>query len=403
MTKIEIRHETENQFLAILALHVEMFDVLQIKPEYLSEISNRNFLLAMKKSYENRGSLTPAEMLAIDSESLSKLSELYQTQLVTSNYKKEFFILQEEIFSYYKEDIIEKYNSKLVSGEINYDKFIKVIDKLQSMQMATTTSALTKKELIDNITTDTKEIIINNFPQLSEKLKLVQGDFLIVGATTGVGKSGLLLNFMNDLMDRYQCIYFNMEMSVSTIYKRILSIKSDIPLSCLNKPTTYQQELIEKASLEIENNNVYIEHKSTDITAIKAKIKQLKVSDKHTIVFLDHLGLIRTDKKSLYEQATEVSKQLRQICLEYDCTIIAACQLNRSAYGNDEITLSMLKDSGELENSASKVILMKREPKENKNNLEATMHLEIAKNRDGQLTTIDTKYDKTKQIFKEKY
>ena len=63
----------------------------------------------------------------------------------------------------------------------------------------------------------------------------------------------------------------------------------------------------------------------------------------------------------------------------------------------------MLKDSGELENSASKVILMKREPKENKNNLEATMHLEIAKNRDGQLTTIDTKYDKTKQIFKEKY
>ena len=62
----------------------------------------------------------------------------------------------------------------------------------------------------------------------------------------------------------------------------------------------------------------------------------------------------------------KVAKQLRQICLEYDCTIISASQLNRGAYSSDELSLSMLKDSGELENSASKVILLYRDKDSNK-------------------------------------
>ena len=89
------------------------------------------------------------------------------------------------------------------------------------------------------------------------------------------------------------------------------------------------------------------------------------------------------------------------MCLEYDCTIISASQLNRTAYGSDEVTLNMLKDSGELENSASKVILLYRDKNSNKDDDEPTMNIEIAKNRDGICGTVQMKYDKTKQIFRE--
>lgn len=401
MSKSLIREETETQLLGILALHNEMFEVLQVKSSYLSSKKNQQLLSIMLDSYEKNGVLTPKELLENNITFIDEILEIYETQLITSNYKKEFFTLQKEIIEFYKEDIILKLNNQLKSNTIDYETFVNKINKLQEIQISDVTHSLTKEDLISNITNDKKEIYIKNYSKMNNVLKLVQGDFLIIGATTGVGKSGLLLNLMNGLMDEYQCLYFNMEMSISTIYKRILSIRSDVPLNYLDSPSNYQQSLIEKASEEIENNNVYVEHKATDIISIKSIIKKLKNPNKHTIIFLDHLGLIKTDKKSLYEQATEVSKALRQICLDYDCTIIGASQLNRSAYGSEEITLSMLKDSGELENSASKVILMYRDKEETKDNPQVTMYLEIAKNRDGQLGIIKTKYDKTKQIFKE--
>ena len=234
-------------------------------------------------------------------------------------------------------------------------------------------------------------------------LKLVQQDFLLVGASTGTGKSSLLLNFMNDLMDRYQCIYFNMEMSKSTIYKRMISIKSDVPISYIENPATeYQQKIINNAIIDLENSQLIVEHKANYLSEIRQVLKVFKNENKHTIIFLDHIGLIKNNiNKSIYEQTTDIAKSLRQICLDYDCTIIAACQLNRTSYTSNEPNLSMLKDSGELENSSSKVILLYRDKSSSSDSLSPEMILDIVKNRDGQYGKITCKYDKAKQIFKE--
>ena len=61
----------------------------------------------------------------------------------------------------------------------------------------------------------------------------------------------------------------------------------------------------------------------------------------------------------------------------------------------------MLKDSGEIENSSSKVILLYRDKKNNKDSKTEQMILEIAKNRDGPYGLIYTNYIKEKQIFEE--
>ena len=153
----------------------------------------------------------------------------------------------------------------------------------------------------------------------------------------------------------------------------------------------------------LEKANLIVEHKANDIKQIRSVVAKLKDKNRHTILFIDHLGLTKVDgTKSLYEQATEVAKQLRQMCLEYDCTIISASQLNRGAYSSDEITLSMLKDSGELENSASKVILMYRDKESSKDSEVVEMNIDVAKNRDGICGIIKMMYDKAKQVFEEK-
>ena len=106
--------------------------------------------------------------------------------------------------------------------------------------------------------------------------------------------------------------------------------------------------------------------------------------------------------KSLYEQSTEIVKQLRQICLNYDCTIIGASQMNRTAYTSDLLTLNQLKDSGEVENSASKILLLYPKEKNDRESIELEMIVDVAKNRDGRTGTLSMIYDKAKQTFKER-
>lgn len=400
------RQEIENEYLALLLNKNDLFNFIQVKPEYLYFAENKKILKYSIECFEKWGCINFEKIV----EKHKDVNLEYAVELMCDTFyhqnawKEQFKLGEESIIKFYKEDVIKWCNDKLKRGEISYDEFMRRMNILDNIILVDNTPELTAKEIMENIKNENAGVNFNKFPKMNNYLKMVQGDFLIIGATTGAGKSGLMLNLMNDLMTGFQCIYFNMEMSKSTIYKRLVSIKAGVRVNDVEKPQTdYQRNLINNAIQEIEKAKLIIEHQATDIKQIRSAVAKLKDKNKHTILFIDHLGLCKCDgTKSLYEQATEVAKQLRQMCLEYDCTIISASQLNRSAYGSDEVTLNMLKDSGELENSASKVILLFRDKDSNKDDDEPIMNIEIAKNRDGICGTVQMRYDKTKQIFTEK-
>ena len=399
------RQEIENEYLALLLNKNDLFNFTQIKPEYLYFAENKRILKYCIECFEKWNCINLNKIIEAHKDfNVDYFGELLCNTFYHNNaWKEQFRLGEESIIKFYKEDVVKWCNDKLQRGEIDYDEFMKRMNKIDNILLVDNTPELTAKEIMENIKIENARVNFNKFPKMNNYLKMVQGDFLIIGATTGAGKSGFMLNLMNDLMTGFQCIYFNMEMSKSTIYKRLVSIKADIKVNDVDKPQTdYQKRLIDNALQEIEKARLIIEHQATDIKQIRSTVAKLKDKNRHTILFIDHLGLCKCDgTKSLYEQATEVAKQLRQMCLEYDCTIISASQLNRSAYGSDEVSLNMLKDSGELENSASKVILLYRDKKSNKDDDVPTMNIEIAKNRDGICGTVQMKYDKTKQIFEE--
>lgn len=401
------RIEIENEFLALLLNKNELFDIIQVRPKWLCVKENQKLLEYCIECFKNFGVVRPDKILEKHKDfNVDYFTNIYLNVFYYDNaWKEQLKISEDSIVKYYKEDIIKVLNEKLKNNQIKYDEFMTKMKQLDDIELIKGSTTITTQELEENINTDNVEIRLNNFDKLSNYLKIVQGDFIIIGAMTGQGKSGFMLNLMNDLMDRYQCIYFNMEMSKSTIYKRLISIKADVKIDDILEPkSAYQNELIENAKNRIENARLIIEHKANDIKQIKNVLMKHKEKERHTILFIDHLGLTRADNtKSLYEQATEVAKQLRQMCLEYDCTIISASQLNRGAYASERPTLSQLKDSGELENSASKVILLYRndENKNAKNDIN-NMKIDIVKNRDGVTGYVEMEYDKTKQVFKEK-
>lgn len=402
----DLRIENENELLALVLNKNEVIDLLQIKPEYLVKRENQKMLKYAIECYKENKIVLPVQIM----EKHKDFDIIYYTKLLTDVYwkpgdwKQQLNVAQESIFKAYKEDYIKALNEQLKSNKIDYDKFMQRMKELDTIQLIEESAELKKKEILECINEEKARMNLNKFPKLNNVLKLVQGDFLIIGATTGAGKSGLMINLMADLMTTYQCIYFNMEMSKSTIYKRIVSVNANVKVEDVAKPQTdYQRDIIDKAMDKIEQARLIIEHKASNMTMIKSTIARMKDLNRHTVIFIDHLGLVKIDgMRSLYEQATEVAKELRQICLEYDCTIISASQLNRGAYSSDEITLSMLKDSGELENSASKVMLLYKSKEANKDDLMQEMVFDVAKNRDGYTGIINAIYDKEKQIFSEK-
>lgn len=400
------RREIEDEFLALLLNKNELFGITQIKPQYLFVSDNIKIFDYCKECYDEYGVINPVKIIEKHKDvNLTKMVELLnETFYYDAAWKEQLKIAEESIVKFYKEDIINALNQKIEKKEITYDLFMKKMRELDDIELIKGSTTISVEELNDNISTENVEIRLNNFRKLNNMLRLVQGDFVIIGATTGAGKSGFMLNLMNDLMNGYQCIYFNMEMSKSTIYKRLISIKANIRIDDILDPKSeYQKEIIKDSMKRIEDAGIIIEHKANDIKTIKNILMKYKDKTRHTVLFIDHLGLTRADNtKSLYEQATEVAKQLRQMCLELDCTIISASQLNRGAYQSDELSLSMLKDSGELENSASKVILLYKNKEDKKNTITVNhMNVDIVKNRDGVTGYVEMEYDKTKQIFKE--
>lgn len=394
--------DNERQLLALLINKQELIPLVKIKPDYLSTKELQDMLLVFMDSYKQYNSIN-----------ISKYSnriniELY-TELITDeiliikNWKDILKNTQDNILEDYKKRALCEISDNFKNNRIGYEDFLKKVNDIKELKLDNEINYLTEEELMQNIALKNKMVRFDKFPVLQKRLNLVEGDLLIIGSTTGGGKSAFLLNLLATLAGDYQCIYFNLEMSKTSMYRRLLGITSEQRIRDIDNPTDIQKGIFKNAVTILSSKNIIFEHQKFFISDIQSTVALAKDVNKHTIVFIDHIGLLKARGfKSLYEQMTEVSKQLRQISLNYDCTIICASQLNRGAITSDELNIGMLKDSGEIENSARKVILIYPQDRSRKDDLEVLTNIEIAKNDSGSRGVIEMIYDKTRQTFTER-
>lgn len=227
-------------------------------------------------------------------------------------------------------------------------------------------------------------------------MKLKENDFVVIAGTTGSGKSGFALNLLEDLSADYKCLYFNLEMVEQELLQRLIAIKSGLIQNNVAKFNKLPQDDQNKAATAINDytqRNIHVISKSQTLDTIRANIA-MNNSKKHMIVIIDHIGLIGVKARNSYERMTEIAKELRKYSLDFNCTIIGLCQLNRDAVrSNDGPKLSMLRDSGEIEQSASKVLFIWHD--------DTSYSLVLLKNRSGRTGIIDIDYNKETQRIDE--
>lgn len=393
---ISMNNETlEYELLALIINYPELLERNILKKEYFFG-QDQILFNAILTEYKNHKVLLVENLSKYSGFNLEYYFQLQTDNLWNTNKEIKFEELQKGIIDKYKrrrfKEITDTYNG-------NYEKTIQDLEKL--LEINYQENSYIKSEDVMNSLFNEKRQLKLGYEEFDKDLNLSQNDLLIIGAGSGTGKTAFALNLLLKLCENYQCIYFNMEMSKDILYKRLIAIKTGISLKDLNNAKKLSSNDLKKISVASSDlENIILINGSINTPIVKKNILNIK-TDKHIVVFLDHIGLIKASGNSLYEKMTNVAKDLRTICLDCNCTIIGLCQLSRVSQKNNEIPkLQDLRDSGEIEQSARKVVLLYDEEKDSTNE-NHNMKMIIAKNDDGNRVIKDFVFERYTQRFKE--
>ena len=393
---ISMNNETqEYELLALIINYPELLERNILKKEYFFG-QDQILFNAILTEYKKHKVLLVENLSKYSGVNLEYYFKLQTDNLWNTNKEIKFEELQKGIIDKYKrrrfKEITDTYNG-------NYEKTIQDLERLLEINYQEN-SYIKSEDVINSLFNEKRQLKLG-YEEFDKDLNLSQNDLLIIGAGSGTGKTAFALNLLLKLCEDYQCIYFNMEMSKDILYKRLIAIKTGISLKDLNNAKKLSSNDLKKVSVASNDlENIILINGSINTPIIKKNILNIK-TDKHIVVFLDHIGLIKASGNSLYEKMTNVAKDLRTICLDCNCTIIGLCQLSRVSQKNNEIPkLQDLRDSGEIEQSARKVVLLYDEEKDSTNE-NHNMKMIIAKNDDGNRVIKDFVFERYTQRFKE--
>ena len=387
----------EFEFLAFVINYNEYLKRTILKKEYFNSKNKIMFEIILSE-YQKNGVLTISQLSENKNFDMEYFTELLDGNIYNFNNEAQFKLLEKKIIENFKDRQLKNIIN-LYSGDI--ENFYKKIDKIRELNIEEN-EYITAEDMIKTLEEENSQIKLG-FTDLDKALYISQNDFVVLAGGTGTGKTTFALNLLSNLSKEYQCVYFNMEMSKKTLYKRLSAIETGIDINKLNNLKTIEEKeikfLYQKIS-EIEERKIILINNSQNIENVEKVISRIKDKRK-IIVILDHIGLINSQGNSLYEKMTNVAKKIRGLCLDYNCTIFGLCQLSRESQKDErEPKLQDLRDSGEIEQSARKVILLYNKDYKKQIDIK-NVDILVAKNDDGSCLVKNFKFDTKKQKFVE--
>lgn len=283
--------------------------------------------------------------------------------------------------------------------------FEEAAEALSTIETRTTSGVLDSEQLCnmlmqhyDKVRSDPEATFCKSgYPQLDAILGggFQKSGLYIIGARPGMGKTTFALNVAERVAKQDKAVLFvSLEMSRVQIMAKRIAINNRMPYSNVMNGTLsegiYNNNFLEGIK-ELNFRPFYLADNSiltvAEIAGMARSIPEL------SLIVIDYLGLIRAAdlSKKLYEQVTEISRDLKALAKRLNIPVVALCQVNRQSVQNKDKkpSLADLRDSGSIEQDADGVIMLYREDyfKNGKATAEpdgpVEIELIIAKNRHG--------------------
>lgn len=263
-----------------------------------------------------------------------------------------------------------------------------------------------------------------------------KGDLIIIGARPGMGKTTFVLNLAQHILDSQKgVVFFSLEMPYLQLGMRMLSAKASIALQNLRTANLTNDELStlsEAADIMAKQPLHIVDTSFLSIAQLKSELRRLKKQHPEiSIAVIDYLQLMNGGKGSDFNkqaEIAEISRGLKMLARELEMPIIALSQLNRLVEQRDDKrpTLSDLRDSGAIEQDADMILFLYRDdvykkradkeryarlkkegkekdfkPEHEEREVEPT-EIIVAKNRNGEVRTIEIQFNKRFIQFEDK-
>ncbi len=251
--------------------------------------------------------------------------------------------------------------------------------------------------------------IVTGIPTGYKKLDMLttgwqKGDVIILAGASSMGKTAVALDFAQfaaEVAGKGVAI-FNYEMSTLELGKRMLSIKSRIPLQEIRTGKIKDENWIrilngtaERAELPI----YFDDDMGLTVNKIRARLRRLKRQLERDgkelgLVVIDYLQLMPSDEKHEHQTARvgHISRQVKMLANEMQVPVVLLSQLSRGvgARADKRPILSDLRDSGAIEQDAALVIFCYRdEYYDEDSDRKGEMELIVAKQRNGPTGTVN--------------
>ena len=285
-----------------------------------------------------------------------------------------------------------KVAKKIIGGanfnECNiYEERDRIVKELTDLKMPTE-NYMTADQIVDVfegelLAQKTENYIDICFERLKDVMRFDNGDLIILGARPSVGKSAFALQVLTEMaISGKKVLFFNLEMPQEQIYHRLLVHASGITLTRIRKHLKFNEEEVQKIKdagerIRKMKSNFIVSTSCRTVSSICNLTRKLKPD----IIAVDYLQKVTPDKEKA-NRANEVGlmcKQLKDLVMELDIPGFILVQLNRDSNPYKQPIMSEIKESGDIEQDGSTIMLMWKTDE----NDERKRCIRIDKNRNG--------------------
>lgn len=257
---------------------------------------------------------------------------------------------------------------------------------------------------------------------------LKPSNLIILAARPAMGKTTFGLNILeNHALAGGRPYLFSLEMSKEECTMKHISSLTGIDLERIQNPSG-----IEEKNSEGELEFTVEPLSDHDWARISGEMQKLKESNLHinddayqtvpkmrlalreysrkvgkpTLIMVDYLQLVSDPKSSTrFDEISSISRQLKALCKEFKCPLIAVSQLSRKLEDRTDKRPQNadLRESGQIEQDANVIMFVFREEvyKKDDNKLKGLAEIIITKQRMGKIGTVDLGFQGNRSRFVE--
>ena len=185
---------------------------------------------------------------------------------------------------------------------------------------------------------------------------LMPGRLVTIAGRTGAGKSALALQIAIHIGRHHKVTYVSLEMTPQEMAARVISSRTGIDTISLSNGNITDEQVSE---IREENEKMCKEHLSfTNKGRSIKEITRLIKKENPELIIIDSINLMRSQGENERVRLINITRELKQIALEYKVPICLLCQLNRGADKTVIPTLSEIKESSSIEEDSDLCLLL---------------------------------------------